>query len=105
MSSVSRTLERRIIRRECEVANDKRKQQKRNASKGENNLTFDKNIDLFRKEWYKHHYDTKRVVDEKGNITTTIKRKSIKKGDSHQNNKKLLSKLKLSKSKQGEISI
>ena len=78
--SRTRTLQRQIIRNRAETeAAPKRAKLRAKRKKPTDELPIDRNVVLFKKAWDDFHYPSIEVKDKKGNITTTKKRKPIKK--------------------------
>lgn len=100
MSSLTRTMERNIVRNrvESEIAPKRAKLIKKRKDPTKS-LGIDRNVIQFKRDWYKYHYGVKEIVDANGNTKTTVsKRKKVKKSNPHISGKGLISRLKFAKS-------
>ena len=99
MSSMLRSMERSLIRHQVEEENAPKRTKLRMKRKNPTDkLSIERNVILFKRAWFKHHYGVKEIVDEKGNTTTTIaKRKKIKRTNPHTSGNNLISRLRFTK--------
>ena len=104
MSSLTRSMERKLIRKQAEEENvPERSKLRRERTDPTASLSMDKNVDTFRKKWDEYHYPSVEVKDKDGNITTVKKRKPIKKKRYFLSGKQLVNRMAYEKSLREKI--
>ena len=80
MSSLTRSMQRQIIRSRAEAeAAPKRTKLRAKRKRPTDALDLERNVILFKKAWSDYHYPSVTVTDKDGNVSTVKKRKPIKK--------------------------
>ncbi len=100
MSSLTRSLQRQIIRNRAEAeAAPKRAKLRAKRKKLTDGLPIERNVVLFKKAWNEYHCPSIEVKnkDKGGNITTVKKRKPIKNKKHFLNGKQLFPRMKYGK--------
>lgn len=94
MSSLTRSMQRQIIRNRAEAeAAPKRAKLRAKRKKPTDKLPIERNVILFKRAWNEYHYPSIEVKnkDKGGNITTVKKREPIKNKKHFLNGKQQLS--------------
>lgn len=100
MSSLTRSMQRQIIRNRAEAeAASKRAELRAKRKKPTDKLPIERNVILFKRAWNEYHYPSIEVKnkDKSGNITTVKKRKPIKNKKHFLNGKQLFPRMKYGK--------
>lgn len=99
MSSLTRSMQRQIIRSRAEAeAAPKRTKLRAKRKKPTDALDLERNVILFKKAWSDYHYPSVTITDKDGNVSTVKKRKSIKKKRYFLSGKQLVARMQYEKS-------